>query len=176
MTERIEVSARLAEWARSGGWGVSKAEDGRAMFWKEGGQLQYLLGRNGDGWFVITHLERSGPEFLVVAAPSMETVERYFFGDFGSSVRWHRRLPDVREPFSREELAPGFSLATRTFDGVENRMALIDSGGAVVAVSGKDVLRGTGRLVRLSVYVSATVDDIVGSFLDPEGKPLFSLR
>lgn len=176
MTERVEVSARLAEWASGAGWGVSEAEDGRPMFWKEGGQLRYFIGRGGDGWFVITHLDRSGPEHLVLATLSMETIERYLFGDLGPSIREHRRLPDVREPLSREEIAPGFTLGTRTFDGVEERMALIDSGGAVVAISSRDMWTGTDRLVRLSVYVSATVDDIVASFLDPEGKPLFSLR
>jgi hypothetical protein len=176
MTQRIEVSTRLEEWARRGGWRLSEAEDGRPMFWKEGGQLQHLIGRNGDGWFVITHLDRSGPEHLVLAAPSIETIERYFFGDLGSSVREHLELPDVREPLSRDEIAPGFTLGTRTFEGVADRMALIDSGGAVVAVSSRDVWTGTDRLVRLSMYVTATIDDIVASFLDPVGKPLFSLR
>ncbi|ORW78092.1 hypothetical protein AWC26_01010 [Mycobacterium shimoidei] len=106
----------------------------------------------------------------------METVEKYLFGDFGTSVREHRRLPDIREPLSREEIVSGFTLGTRPFDGVEDRMALIDSGGTVVAISSRDLWTGTDRLVRLSVYVTATVDDIVASFLDPEGKPLFRLR
>ncbi|KMV22786.1 Imm61 family immunity protein [Mycobacterium heckeshornense] len=176
MTKRIEVSTRLADWARSGGWRLSEAEDGRPMFWKEGGQLRYLIGANDDGWLVITHSDRSGPEHLVLAAPSMETIERYLFGDIGSSVREHRGLPDVREPLSRDEIAPGFTLGTRAFEGVEDRMALIDSGGALVAVSSRDPWTGTDRLVRLSVYITANTDDIVASFLDPEGKPLFSLR
>lgn len=176
VTGRLEISPRLAEWARSGGWGVSAAEDGRPMFWKEGGQLRYLIGRNDDGWFIITQVVRSDPEQFVLAAPSMDTVERFLFGDFGPSVRRRRKLPDVRRPIDWEEMAPGFMVETRTFGGVEERIALVDSAGAVVAISSSDPVTASFNLAGLSVYVSATVDDIVTSFLDPEGKPLFSLR
>jgi hypothetical protein len=145
VTDRLEVSPRLAEWARSGGWGVSEAEDGRPMFWKEGGQLRYFIGRTDDGWFVITQGVRG-------------------------------ELPDVRRPIDWDDMAPGFAVETRTFGGVENRMALVDSAGAVVAISSSDPVTASFDLAPLSVYVSATVDDIVASFLDPEGKPLFSIR
>jgi hypothetical protein len=176
VTDRFEVSPRLAEWASGGGWGVSEAEDGRPMFWKEGGQLRYFIGRGDDGWFVITQWVRGDPEQFVLAAPSMDTIERHLFGDFGPSVRRQRRLPDVRRPIDWEEMAPGFTFDTRTFGGVEDRIALIDSAGAVVAISSSDPVTASFALAGLSVYVSATVDDIVASFLDPEGKPLFSLR
>jgi hypothetical protein len=176
VTDRLEVSPRLAEWARSGGWGVSEAEDGRPMFWKEGGQLRYFIGRTDDGWFVITQGVRGDPEHFILAAPSMDTVERYLFGDLGPSVRRRCQLPDVRRPIDWDDMAPGFAVETRTFGGVENRMALVDSAGAVVAISSSDPVTASFDLAPLSVYVSATVDDIVASFLDPEGKPLFSLR
>lgn len=176
VTDRVEVSPRLAEWARSGGWGVSKAEDGRPMFWTEGGQHRYFIGRNELDWFVITQWVRGDPEQFILAAPSMDTVESYLFGDFGPSVRRQHQLPAVRRPIDWDEMAPGFTVDKRTFGGVEDRFALIDSAGAVVAISSSDPVTASFDLAGLSVYVSATVDDIVASFLDPEGKPLFSLR
>ncbi|MET2822396.1 necrotizing toxin immunity factor IFT, partial [Mycobacterium tuberculosis] len=108
---------------------------------------------------------REGYEF---AAASMSVIEKYLYGYFGGSVRSERELPAIRAPFQPEELMPEYSIGTMTFAG-RQRDTLIDSSGTVVAITAAD------RLVELSHYLDVSVNVIKDSFLDSEGKPLFTL-
>lgn len=175
MTVRIEVPARLEDWAARAGYTLTLQSDGRAEFWSRGGEVRYLIGARDDGWFVITSSDRLGPEYLTLAAPSKQTIERYFFGMFGGYIRSEQGLPRVRVPRTREEISAGLALDTRMFDGTE-RLALIGDSGDVVAVSSGDEISGTSDLAELSLYLTASIDDIAASSLDPEGKPLFRPR
>lgn len=178
MTDLIEISPRLEEWAALAGYTLtpgSRTRDGRAMFWSPGGEVRYFIGANHDGWFIVTDSDRLGPEYLDLAAPSMATIERYFFGKFGRFIRSRKDLPRVQTPIAREEVSAGFTIGARMFEGVE-RLALIAPSGSEVAVSSGDELSGTADLVKLSLYLTATMEDIVTSYLDPDGKPLFTLR
>jgi Immunity protein 61 len=175
MTDPIEISPRLEEWGRLAGYALtpgSRTDDGRAVFWASLGEVRLLIGRDATGWFVITDSDRMGPEHFILAAPTIDTIERYFFGRFCQSIRSRRELPRVRLPISEEEISPHFSLDSRYFDGVQ-RLALIASDGSTVAISSADRLTGTAELVKLSLYLTATIDEIVASGLDPDGKPLF---
>ncbi|ORX05217.1 hypothetical protein AWC29_11880 [Mycobacterium triplex] len=116
-----------------------------------------------------------GPEQFILAAPLMATIERYFFGRFGLSIRSQRDLPRVKVPIAAEELLPGFRIETREFDHGDHR-ALIAADGALVAVGSTDQITGTADLVKLSLYLTATIEEIQASALDIDGKPLFELR
>jgi Immunity protein 61 len=178
MTGRIEIPARLEEWGKLAGYSLtsaSPAHDGRTVFWSAGGEVRFYVGASDDGWFVITRAERMGPEHFQLAAPSMDTIQRYFFGDFGSDIRSNRGLPIVAIPESKEEVSAGFTIDNRLFEGAE-RLALISSDGSTVAISGSGKLIGTAELVDLSLCLTATIDDIIASSLDPDGKPLFKNR
>jgi hypothetical protein len=178
MTGRIEIPARLEELGKLAGYSLvpaSRAHDGRAVFWTAGGEVEFYTGANDDGWFVITRAERGGREDFKLAAPSLDTIQKYFFRNFGRSVRSNRGLPIVAVPESKEEVAAGFTIENRLFEGVE-RLALISSDGSTVAVSSDDKLIGTATLVDLSLCLTATIDDIIASYLDPDGKPLFKNR
>jgi immunity protein 61 of polymorphic toxin system len=178
MTDFIEISPRLEEWATIAGYTLtpaSRSHDGRALFWSAGGEVRHFIGAGDDGWFVVSDSDRLGPEYLDVAAPSMATIERYFFGKFGRFIRSKKGLPRVHVPIAREEISAGFTIGARMLEGVE-RLALVDSDGSAVAVSSGDELSGTADLVKLSLYLTAAVDDIVTSFLAPDGKPLFTPR
>jgi Immunity protein 61 len=178
VTDVIEISARLEEWAALAGYSLtrgSRRDDGRALFWSDGGEIRHFIGANGRDWFVVTDSDRLGPEYLNLAARSMTTIEHYFFGQFGRFIRSQKRLARVHMPIANEEISPGFTIRTQPFDGAE-RLALIAPDGSEVAVSGGDKFSGTADLVKLSLFLTATADDIMTSYLDPNGKPLFTLQ
>jgi hypothetical protein len=78
-------------------------------------------------------------------------------------------------PKSVHEVSAGFSIETRLFDGVE-RLALVGPDGSVVGISSGGKLLASALLIELSIYLTATIEDIMASFLDPEGKPLFKVN
>lgn len=178
MSYQIEIPAQLVEWAELAGYKLtpgSVTEDERAMFWSAGGEVRHFIGITDTGWFEVTDSDRLGPEYLVFMAPSMATIERYFFGRFGGYIRSGRKLPRLHVPFLLEEIADGFTIQTCIFNGTA-RLTLIASDGSQVAASRGDKFLGTGDLVELSHYLAVTTDDIVGSYLNPDGKPLFNLQ
>lgn len=178
MNTHIEISARLTEWGNIAGYTLtpgSRSEDGRAIFWASLGEIRLFIGRNDRGWFVVTDSDRMGPEHFILAAPSMDTIEKYFFGRFCQVIRRKRELPRLRIPVLREQLAPNFHIDIRDFEGVD-RLTLISSDGAAVAVSSSDSVTGTAELVKLSFFLNVSIDEIVASCLDQNGKPLFRER
>jgi hypothetical protein len=177
MTDGIEVSSSLEEWAALAGYSLtpaSTAHDERALFWSAGGEVRLFIKSRNDGWFILTRSDRLGEEHFEFAGTSNSTISKYLFGNFGQSIRSNRGLPPIPMPKSRDEVSAGFSIETRLFDGVE-RLALIAPDGAVVGVSSGGKLIATASLVELSLYLTATIEDIMASSLDPDGKPLFRL-
>jgi hypothetical protein len=178
MKNSIEITARLTEWAELAGYGFtsgSVTDDGRAMFWSPGGEVRHFVGADSPGWFIVTDSDRLGPEYLMFLAPSMATIEAYFFGKFGGYIRSRKKLPRVHVPFTMDEIHAGFTIESRDFDGV-NRFTLIGSDGSKIAASRGDKFSATADLVELSHYQTVSTDDIVASYLDPLGKPLFTLQ
>ncbi|SOK27508.1 Immunity factor for TNT [Mycobacterium simulans] len=178
MTDHVEISRELEKWGELAGYTLTpgfRSDTGRAVFWASLGEIRLLIGKNESGWIIITDSDRMGPEHFVLAAPSMTAIERYLFGKFGRAIRSKRGLRRVRVPISREEISTGFSIDTRQFEGVD-RLALIASDGSTVAIGSGDPISGTADLVKLSVYLTATIDEIVASCNDPDGKPLFKRR
>jgi Immunity protein 61 len=170
----IEIPPQLEEWAALAGYSLTpETDDGRAMFWSAGGEVRHFIGTNDSGWFTVNDSDRLGPEYLVFLAPSMATIEIYFFGKFGGYIRGRKNLPRVHIPFEPEEISPGFTIQSRKFDGVD-RLTLIASDGSEVAASSGDKFSGTAELVELSCYLSVTVDDIMASYQSPDGRPLFT--
>lgn len=174
----MEISSQLEEWAALAGYSLtpgSSTRDGRALFWSAGGEVRHFIGTDNQGWFSVTDSDRLGPEYSVFAAASMVTIEKYFFGKFGGYIRSRNELPRVHVPYLLEEISAGFSVQARRSDGV-GRFALIGPDGSEVAVSYGDEFSGTAELVELSVYLSATADQIIESYLSPDGTPLFMSR
>lgn len=170
MTIGVDLSTDLQDWIRLSGMNMiqgSETNDGRTILWNKGGEVRYFIDRLA-GWYVITSSDRMSREGYEFAAASMSVIEKYLYGYFGGSVRSERELPAIRAPFQPEELMPEYSIGTMTFAG-RQRDTLIDSSGTVVAITAAD------RLVELSHYLDVSVNVIKDSFLDTEGKPLFTL-
>jgi hypothetical protein len=174
----VEISLQLEEWAALAGYSLtpgSDTKDGRALFWSAGGEVRHFIGIDDRGWFSVTDSDRLGPEYSVFAASSMATIEKYFFGKFGGYIRSRKKLPRVHVPFSLDEISAGFFIEARKYDGSE-RFVLVGSDGSEAAESCGDKFSGTAELVELSVYLPATADQIIASYLSPDGKPLFTSR
>lgn len=177
MTSAIEVSERLVQWAKLADYTLTPASittDGRPVFWSALGKIRLFVGKK-NGWFVITDSDRLESENFVLAASSMETIEKYLFGRFCMYIRSGRNLPRVGVPLTDNEMSSKFNIQTRDFDGIE-RYALTDSDGSTLAISSSDSITGTAELKKLALYLTATLGQIEASATDPEGKPLFERR
>ncbi|WP_082984400.1 TNT antitoxin family protein [Mycobacterium sp. 1465703.0] len=176
MTDQIEISPRLEQWANLAGYTLTPASatnDGRPLFWSASGETRLFIARRREGWFVLTDSDRMESEGFVLAASSIDTIEKYLFGRFGRYIRSARGLPRVGVSTSANQQPPNFSIETRDFEGVE-RFALIDSDGSPVAISSADMITATSELKKLALYLAATTDQIEASALDSEGRPLFN--
>jgi hypothetical protein len=178
MKPPIEISAELQEWAASAGYELTPGTttaDGRAIFWADGGEIRHFVGVGDDGWFYVNDSDRLGPEYLDLAAPSMATIETYFFGKFGRFIRSREQLPRVRMPIGKGDLSVGFELSTKVYAG-SDRFALIGPSGSEVAISSGDEFSATAELAKLSLYLTASTKEIMSSYLNPSGQPLFSVQ
>ncbi|ORB35149.1 Imm61 family immunity protein [Mycobacterium persicum] len=178
MNTHIEISARLEEWGNIAGYTLtpgSRSGDGRAIFWASLGEIRLFIGANDHGWFIVTDSDRMGAEHFVLATRSMDTIEKYLFGRFCPGIRRKHELPRLKMPVLREQLPPNLYIDIRDFEGVE-RLTLISSDGSAVAVSSSDSVTGTAELVKLSFFLNASIDEIVASCFDRNGRPLFRDR
>jgi len=83
MSRVVEISTQLREWATLAGYSLTPGgttDDGRAILWSDGGEIRHFVGIDDAGWCVVTDSDRLGPEYFTIAAPSVTTVETYFFG------------------------------------------------------------------------------------------------
>lgn len=178
MTSVIEVTQRLEQWAKLADYAVtsgSRTPDGRPLFWSTLGETRLFIGRNQDGWLVITDSDRMESESFILAAPSIDTIEKYLFGRFGMYIRSARGLPRVGVPISANEAGSYFSIETREYEGAE-RFALIAPDGSTAAIGSADKITATTEFKKLALYLTATIDQIEASAVDPDGKPLFERR
>lgn len=178
MTENIGISERLERWGNTAGYTLTPGQctnDGRPFFWAGSGEIRLFIGKNHDGWLVITDSDRMGPEHFVLAAQSMDTIEKYLFGRFCLHIRSARGLPRVGVPIPDGGSMSTFSIETRSFEGTQ-RFALIASDGSTVAISSADKVTATAELKKLALYLTATVEQIEASAVDPDGRPLFEPR
>lgn len=169
MTGGVDLTQDLQAWLGLAGLEMiqgSRTNDGRTVIWNKGGEVRYFIAVTDD-WYVITTSDRMGPESYEFAGNSMAVIEKYLYGVFGGSAR-SDTSQDIRVPFQRDELRPGYSIGRESFAGRE-RHTLIDRAGKTVAITAID------RLVELSHYLDASIDTIKSSFLASDGKPLFTL-
>lgn len=169
MRSSVDLTPDLQGWIRLAGLDMiqgSQTHDGRTIIWNNGGETRNYIDFV-DGWNVITSSDRMGPEGFSFAGRSMPITERYLYGAFGGLVR-SGDLPLLRAPFERHQLRPGFAIEKQLFAGQE-RSTLVDRAGHTVAIAATD------RLVALSHYLDASVDDIKASFQAPDGRPLFTV-
>ncbi|OBG71149.1 hypothetical protein A5700_12455 [Mycobacterium sp. E1214] len=107
-------------------------------------------------------------EYLVLAAPSLETIEKYLYGRFGFALRSDKGLPHLRTPVL-EEL--GYSCTSQPHKDRE-RFALVNAAGALIAIGSADRLTAKVEFKRLALMLTASIDEIESSMMDPDGKPL----
>lgn len=168
-----ELSQDLVEWARAAGYALTAdSQSGAAILWSDpGGETRFYVRRRFDGVFVLTSSQRASREYFQLGAPTLDTLERHLVKVFGSSIRYRKRLPFLRLPAGAGSLAAGFLISDKNPDGF---CTLVDGDARVVAF-GHGGSTGVSRLKMLSHLVSNPLPDLIASYEDPQGRPLFSV-
>lgn len=175
MKDLPTLAPEVADCAAAAGFeitAVDQTEDGRVVFTTGLGETRILVGIDPDGLAVVTESDRLGPEYVVLAAPAVRTVEKYLLATFGATIRFRRKLPRIRIPVDREHVAAGFHFASRPFRG-EERLALIAADDEPIAWSRSDPIIATVVLVELSYQMTGSSEEIAASYLNSSGSPLF---
>jgi hypothetical protein len=164
------MSPEIVDWAHKAGYALTPEDDsGAAVFWTDpGGEMRFFIRHSPSGEFTISSVERASEEQFELSARSMETVEKYLWGLFGSDLRVMRRLPRLKTPRKEHEIAPGYTLSELDANGFRT---LSDMRGPVATARGK--LSSITRLTKLSHLLAASVADIQSSFEELDGLPLF---
>ena len=116
-----------------------------------------------------------GQERFELACLRPDLVERRFIATFARLLRSRKGLARLSRPSSAADVEAGYSIGVQQFQG-KDRRTLIDPQGRVIAVVAGGALVGTANVVELSLFASTTTEIIVQSMMDPDGKPLFSVR
>ncbi|TXH25082.1 MAG: hypothetical protein E6R06_10370 [Mycobacterium sp.] len=172
----MSVSQELKEWAELAGYSLTtdSIDNPADIFWNQGGEIRFFLREVADGWVNVTCSDRLQPEYFYFAGRTIEIVERFFFGWFGNTMRSNRGMPPLDTPISTEQLAAGYQVAPRQVNGVD-RYVLIDPDGAIAAVASGGSISAASDLVPLSIYLHVPPTEIVRSFTNETGEPLFSV-
>ena len=163
------ISDQLAEWAAAAYFTLTPEDDsGAAIFWSTGGETRLYVRRTQDG-YALTRAQRRSTEHFELFAPSVSTIERYLYGQFGAGYRSMRHLKRLRIPSKRELIVAGYRLSDIDEEG---HCTLFSREGDVVAVAAGDI-SAVSRLVMLSYFLSSSLSDLTASYRDAEGRPLF---
>jgi hypothetical protein len=176
----VWISEELTGWALSAGYSLTPTDqEGRAVFWTSDGEIRYFIEKLGERWFRVTRSNRMGEPQLEVAAPSMPTIERYFYGLFGMDVRYRIPLKQARIDQRRRDenfFIRKFSKADQDyftlFQNADHEHLALYNAGEVVAVDGFGKIMAEIRLTKLAVYLSVSITELKDSFERADGGDL----
>jgi Immunity protein 61 len=172
MTEPQSFSAEFLDWARRAGYALTAADgSGAAVLWSDpGGEIRYQVRRQDDGWYLLTRSSRGGDEQFTLRAVSIDVLERYLWGVFGSVVRDSQRLPFMRKPWAADDIADGYTLSDMSEDGYRT---LTRAGEGPIAIASESTT-SLIYLVPLSHFLGLSIPELKDSFLSETGAPLMS--
>jgi hypothetical protein len=177
MADGVGISSDLKAWASDAGFSLTPVDNGgRAVFATSDGEIRYFVEKVDEIWFRVTCSNRMGPEQFELAAPSLSTIETYFYGSFGSDIRDNAErtdaTPDTRRLDGRFQIGPAADADLARLqlvnDADEPYLALFDQD-QVIAVDGFDEVIANIRLTDLAVYLSVDNEDIKAAFTDDDG-------
>jgi hypothetical protein len=170
---------------------------GRAVFSSSNGETRYLIEKVSDEWLRVTCSDRTGPRQLELAATSLSTIEKYFYGFFGSDIRDKYQLKQATPTSQGDRPAGGYTIGwlpdadqdylapfndadqdhfAQFDDADQGHFALFDAREQVTAVDGFGEVLARIRLSDLAVYLSHGPEEIKDSFRDPEGGSLLAVN
>ena len=166
------LSPDLIEFARIVGYAVTPNDhSGAACLWTDpGGKIRFYVRQRFDSHSIITRGERGSDEHFELGSPTLDAVEHHLLTLCGSDSRSRKRVPRLRLPRDLNDIAKGFRISDEDPDGF---CTLIDADDHVIAFDYGGIV-GTSKLVTLSHLVSHPLADIIASYEDPEGRPLFA--
>jgi hypothetical protein len=172
MTEPIALSDEFVAWARRAGYALSPLDDsGAVVLWSDpGGETRYYVRPRDDGWYLLTRSSRSGDEQFALAAASLDVLERFLVGTFGTVLRDVEGLPFLRKPWAADDVAPGYLVSDISDDGYRQ---LIQTGVGAIAVA-REKTTSLMSLVPLSHFLRLSTQELEDSFLSENGAPLMA--
>jgi hypothetical protein len=177
MADGVRISSDLTTWASDAGFSLTRVDnDGRAVFSTSDGEIRYFVEKVGESWFRVTSSNRMGPDQFELAAPSLSTIETYFYGSFGSDFRDTAEMteltPNARRRDGRFHIGPADDEDLADLELVNDAdqpyFALFDQN-QVIAVDGFDEDMAAIRLTDLAVYLSVDNEEIKAAFTDDDG-------
>jgi hypothetical protein len=173
MMSEYRASRELMNWAEQAGFVFEPAgENQAALFYNLGGEdrLYIRVVEDFDG-YRVTSASRGGDEQFQFDAYEPRVAEAYFWMFFGPSVRSKLDLPRLRYPVKRTDVANGYNVDGPT----EGRLFLLDASNTRLMATYDDV-SDLAHLVKTSHGIAASAAEIVESFMDVSGRPMFEPR
>lgn len=162
-----ELSDDLIEWAHRAGF--EPIPHGEALVLSStGDETRYIIRDGDDGW-LLTRASRGRSETFNLRASSRDALERYLTHVFGQTIRDDAGFDFLMLPFSRDDVAEGYSLTE--LDADRFRYLSQNPTGAVVAAA-----RGEPGsllvLIPLSHFLHFSNEELRESYLSEAGAPL----
>jgi Immunity protein 61 len=177
MADGVEISSDLENWAGNAGYSLTPTDqNGRAVFSTSDSEIRYFIEKVNERWFRVTCSNRMGPAQFELAAPSMSTIETYFYGLFGADVRYRAPLKQARtDPRRRDD---GFVIRKfpetdpdyfAFFQNADHEHLALYNAGELAAVDGFGKIMAEVRLTKLAVYLSVSTAEIKDAFERADG-------
>ena len=150
-----DVFARIAEPA---GYTVTGGIGSGYSLVSGGGDIRYSLALAGSRWVLLSQ-ERSLAEVFEAEVPYQANVRRYLTVHVGNVIRTRLGLPAIW--IESDAIAPGFAVE------VSGEREKLMRGSEVVA----EFPAGSSRAARMSWVATVAPDELLASYLHPEGEP-----
>lgn len=164
-----QLSPDITSWAERAGYRSTRNEDA-LMLYSEGGENRYYIRNRPDGWWELSFASRGSAERFMLRASSMKVLARHLVEVFGISIRGEMGLPFLRLPYSKADLAAGYSLDDMSEAGFRT-LSHYDEGPIAMA---RDTTLSMLILVPMSHYLQLSTAELQESFLDEAGSPLLA--
>ncbi len=106
-----ESTAELVAWGKFAGYEFARLGESFRFSTSGVGTSFFIRPSDVDhGWYAVTESERGAGEDFVFSAVSLDVVQKFFWTEFGFSIRMSRSLPRLVFPLELENIAPGYSL------------------------------------------------------------------
>jgi hypothetical protein len=162
-------SSSLLSWAKRLGLEFRPPNGYPAAFYNAGWEDRYFVYHSESALpFHVTQATRSSEENFLFDAYSADVVDSYFWMFFGSAIRLSLGLPRLRPLMQKSDVAAPYSIS----GPLDEKLTLIDGRGQAVMFT-SDSMIDVGRLVKTSIALTSSIEEIEQSFLSDSGAPIF---
>ena len=145
-----------------------KREGDRMVVADGGGEIRFSI-RRRNGEYVLTRAERSEQPRLIMWSADMAEIERYLLTEMSSAVRAKAGYGLLTSPSDASELRPRLAVVQ-----VADEAFAVECGGRRT-VARFPCADAYAPVYNYSVAVGRSTEELIASYLTPDGSPLFRL-